>query len=114
MPTVEERISSLEAKVDAIADLRNAIGELRTDINRQFGEARADMNRQFDELRTDMNRRFGDVDRRFGDVDRRFEQLDRRIEILDQRMERHFMWMVGIQFTVLLAVIVALIQMSPR
>jgi chromosome segregation ATPase len=107
MPTVEERISSLEAKVDAIADLRHAIGELRTDMNRQFGEVRADMNRQFDELRTDMNRRFGDVDRRF-------EQMDRRIEILDQRMERHFMWMVGIQFTVLLAVIVALIQMSPR
>ena len=29
-------------------------------------------------------------------------------------MERHFMWMVGIQFTVLIAVIVALIRMSPR
>ena len=29
-------------------------------------------------------------------------------------MERHFMWMVGIQFTVLIAVIVALIETSAR
>jgi len=118
MPTVEERISSLEAKVDAIADLRNAIGELGTDLRSVVGELRTDMNRRFEELRTDMNRQFGevraDMNRRFSDVDRRFERMDRRTEILDQRMERHFMWMVGIQFTVLIAVIVALIQMAPR
>ena len=121
MPTVEERLSSLEGKMDAIAGLTAVIGDLRTDMNRQFGEVRTDMNRQFGELRTDMNRRFGEVNRRFDDVDRRFEQVDqryggleRRVEVLDQRMERHFMWMVGIQFTVLIAVIVALIQMAPR
>lgn len=107
MPTVEERISSLENKMDGIGDLKSMIGDLRADMNRQFGELRTDMNRRFEEARTD-------IDRRFGEVDRRFEKVDRRLEILDHRMERHFMWMVGIQFTVLLAVIVSLIQMAPR
>jgi hypothetical protein len=78
MPTVEERISAVETKVDAIA-------ELRTDMNRQFSEVRSDMDR-----------------------------LTRRVDVLDQRMERHFMWMVSIQFTVLIAVIVALIETSSR
>jgi nitrate/nitrite-specific signal transduction histidine kinase len=107
MPSVEERISSVEAKVDAIADIKVMVGELRADMNRQFSEVRADMNRQFTEVKADMNRRFGEVDNRFG-------QVDRRLEILDHRMERHFMWMVGIQFTVLIAVIVALIETSAR
>jgi hypothetical protein len=93
MPTVEERISAVEARVDAVAGLR-------TDMNRQFGELRTDMNRQFAEFRADMDRRFGEVR---GDMNR-----------LDQRVERHFMWMVGIQFSVLIAVIVALICLSPR
>jgi len=110
MPTVEERLSSLEGKMDAIAGLTAVIGDLRTDMNRQFGELRTDMNRRFGEV----NRRFDDVDRRFEQVDQRYGGLERRVEVLDQRMERHFMWMVGIQFTVLIAVIVALIQMAPR
>ena len=93
MPTVEERISAVEARVDAVAGLR-------TDMNRQFGELRTDMNRQFAEFRADMDRRFGEVR---GDMNR-----------LDQRVERHFMWMVSIQFSVLIAVIVALIRLSPR
>ncbi|MSO82832.1 MAG: hypothetical protein EXQ53_06005 [Acidobacteria bacterium] len=114
MPGVDERLASLEAKVDTIADLQSAISEFRADMTRQFGEVRADMDRRFGEVRADMNRRFDDVDRRFGDVDRRFDQVDPRYETLDQRMGRHFMWMVGIQFTVLIAVIVALIQMAPR
>jgi hypothetical protein len=129
MPTVEERISAVEAKVDAIADFRTEMirlftefktdmnrqfADVRTDMNRQFAEVRADMNRQFGEVRSDMDRRFTEVDRRFTEVDRRFTEVDRRAETLDQRMERHFMWMVGIQFSVLIAVIVALIQTSAR
>ena len=103
MPAVDERLASLEAKVDTLADLHSAISEFRAEMNRRFGE-----------LQTDMNRRFNEVDRRFGQVDQRFEEMDRRIEVLDQRMERHFMWMVGIQFSVLIAVIVALIQLAPH
>jgi hypothetical protein len=114
MPTVEERISAVEAKLDAVAELKAMIGEFRADVHRQFADVRTDMNRQFGELRSDMDRRFTEVDRRFNDVDRQFSERDRRIETLDHRIERHFMWMVGIQFTVLIAVIVALIETSAK
>lgn len=58
MPTVEERIAAVEAKVDAIADLKMMIGEFRADMTRQVGDVRTDMNRQFSEVRADMNRQF--------------------------------------------------------
>ena len=107
MPTVEERISAVEGKVDAIADLKVMVGEFRAEMFRQFTE----VDRRFTEVRSDLDRRFTEGR---SDIDRRFTAIDRRIEVLDQRMERHFMWMVGIQFTVLIAVIVALIQTSAR
>ena len=88
MPTVEERISAVEAKVEAIADLKTMIGELRADLHRMAGDLRTDMNQQFAQVRSDISR-------------------------LDERVDRHFMWMVGIQFSVLIAVIVALIRLSP-
>jgi hypothetical protein len=65
MPTVEERITAVEGKIDAIADLKAMLGEWRVDMNRQFSEVRTDM-------------------------DRRFSEVNRRVETLDQRMERHF------------------------
>ncbi len=88
MGTVEERLASLETRMDAIADFRadttRRFTELRTDMNRQF----ADVNRQFSELRDDMNRRF---------------------VALDEKTDRHFTWMVGTQIGVLLAVVGALV-----
>ena len=54
MPTVEERLASLEAKVDTMSDLRDLIAEVRGDMNGRFTE----MNVRFTELREDMNRRF--------------------------------------------------------
>ena len=47
MPSVEERLTSLEARVDAMSDLRTLIAELRTDTNARFAELRADMNARF-------------------------------------------------------------------
>ena len=100
MPTVEERITAVEGKIDAIADLRAVVGKFRADMRQELAAVRTEMRQQFAEVRTDLNRRS--------------EQVDRRLEVLDHRVERHFMWMVGIQFTVLIAVIVALIETSAR
>lgn len=95
MPTTDERIASLEARVDAMSDLRGLIAELRGDTNARFVELRADMNQRFAELRADMNGRFDDV--------------NRRLAALDQKGDRHFSWLVGTQVAVLLAVVGALI-----
>jgi chromosome segregation ATPase len=115
MGTVEERLASLEVRMDRMDDLHTAVAGLRDDVNRQFAEMRADMNGRLTELRTDMNRRFEQVDRRFEQVDRRFEQVDRRWEqtdgrflALESKIDRHFTWIVGIQMALMLAIIGAM------
>jgi uncharacterized coiled-coil protein SlyX len=45
-------------------------------------------------------------------VDRFREELAGRIEALDQRVAKQFIWLVGIQVMVLLAVISALLRVS--
>jgi SMC interacting uncharacterized protein involved in chromosome segregation len=118
-----ERLASLEARMDRMDDLHTLIVGLRGDMTSQFTGLRADMNRQFDlmnsrvdELRADMNRRFEQVDRRFDQVDRRFEQVesrfqqvDNRFQAFDVKVDRHFTWVIGIQMTLLLAVIGAMV-----
>ena len=38
MPTVDERLASLEVKVEAIADLRALLLEMRAEMNQRFGQ----------------------------------------------------------------------------
>jgi chromosome segregation ATPase len=106
MSTVEERLASLEARMDAMADLRTLITDIRGDANRQFTDLRGDTNRQFTELRGDMQRQLEVTLTQFtelrGDMNRRFEALD-------QKGDRHFTWVVGIQVALLLGVVGALV-----
>ncbi len=99
MGTVEERLASLETRMDAFADFR-------ADTTRRFTELRGDMNRQFAELRTDMNRQFADVNRQFTELR---DDMNRRFVALDEKGDRHFTWLVGTQVGVLLAVVGALV-----
>jgi tetrahydromethanopterin S-methyltransferase subunit G len=52
---------------------------------------------------------FATIYRRFDTIDRRFELIDQRLDTLDQKVSRYFVWLVGIQVSVLLAVIAALV-----
>ena len=45
------------------------------------------------------------IDRRFEAIDRRFEAIDRRFESLEQRFSRYFLWIIGIQISIFLAVL---------
>jgi len=97
MPTVEEPLASLEAKVETMSDLRSAITELREDMNGRFGQVDgrfAQVDARFIELRQDMNGRFDDV--------------NRRLSTIDEKGDRHFTWMVSTQVALLLAVVGAL------
>jgi uncharacterized protein (DUF3084 family) len=93
MPSVEERLAAVEAQVQdhthALSDVRDAIQHL---------EQR-------------MDARFDAIDQRFEANDRRFEALERRVDRLDDKVSRQFMWTVGIQITVLLAVVSAFAAM---
>jgi uncharacterized coiled-coil protein SlyX len=56
-----------------------------------------------------MDRRFHAVDLRFESVERRFENVERRLDSLEDKMSRHFVWLVGIQVTTLVAIVAALV-----
>ena len=82
--TLEERVAYLEGKVD--------------EHSRGFGEIR--------ELIMHLSSRIDALDQK---VDRFREELSRRLDALDEKFSRYFLWTIGIQITVLLAVIGALL-----
>ncbi|MFQ5845491.1 MAG: hypothetical protein ACE5JG_10950 [Planctomycetota bacterium] len=47
-------------------------------------------------------------DARFDGLERRFEAMDGLLRALDQKVSKQFYWVVGIQVTVLVAVVTAL------
>jgi uncharacterized coiled-coil protein SlyX len=91
MPTLEERVAYLEGQVSdhsrGLTEVRDAVRHL--------------------ELRIDA--RFEAVDRRFESIDRRFDTVDRRFESLEGKMSSQFVWLVGIQVTVLVTLVAALL-----
>jgi hypothetical protein len=100
MAATEERLASLEARMDRIDDLIALVRELRTD----------------------MNRRFDAVDRRFEAMDRKFEgkldavdtKFDGKFDRVSREMHLNFQWIVGIQLTILAAIVAALIEVVSR
>lgn len=88
MPTLEERVAALEAKVDghvvSTSDLRGTLAGLQEQ----------------------MHRRFERVDQRFAELQ---GQINQRFDAADQKVDRHFTWLVGIQVAVLVAVVGALV-----
>jgi hypothetical protein len=43
-------------------------------------------------------------------IDNRFEAIDRRFEAIDQKFSKYFLWIIGIQVSVLLAVIASMLR----
>ncbi len=90
MPTIEERLVSLETKVEMIGDLRTLIVDLRDEMIRRFEQ---------------VDRRFEQVDRRFEAIDRRFELVDQRFAQVNHRIDWHLTWLIGLQITLILGVL---------
>jgi len=93
MGSLEERVAYLEGRGEehaaAIGEVRADIRDFRTDL-RDF---RAEMNRDF---RAEMNQRF--------------DRIDAKFDRLEARFDSKFFWLIGFQFTTLLAVIAALLN----
>ena len=111
MPSVDERLASLEGRVDVMAHLPGVVSELRGDVNRQFTELRGDMNRQFTELRVEMRTRFSEANARITELR---DDVNRRIGSLDAKGDRHFVWLMGMMVTGFIAVIGALVGVVYR
>lgn len=85
LQSLEERVACLEGKVE---EHSRGFGKLR--------EAIRHLDQKVDRIREELAARIG--------------QVDLGIDALDQKVSRHFMWLVGIQIAVLLAVIGALLR----
>ena len=90
MRTAEERFLALEVES---AEQRVMVHSLEQSLG---------------EFRVDVNRRFDAVDQRFDAMDRRFDAMDRRFDALGKEMSVQFRWIVGLLFSVLIVVVVAL------
>ena len=106
MPSVEERVAYLEGRVEDQGRSVLSLGEGMTRL-----EARMDgLDLKIDRYREELA---GRIDALSQSVNARFEAMDRKIdrvsEDLSRKLSRHFVWLVGIQISVLLAVIGALL-----
>ncbi len=111
--TLEERVAYLEGKVEEHskiwADLKDMM--ISHDSKMIAFEQRIDkrfeaIDRRFETI----DRRFEAIERRFEAIDRRFEDIDKRFESIDQKFSRYFLWIIGIQVSVLLAIVASLLK----
>lgn len=112
MATVEERLATLEGRMDAMGDLRTLMSNLGDQMHRGFEELRGRLDHQtaaLRDLRGELGQETGalrvEVAELRGEMVRRFEHVEGRITTVDDRQDRHFTWLVGLQLTMMLAVI---------
>ena len=95
MPAFEERLAYVEGRMEEHSRSVDGIREALVSLERRN------------------DARFDGVDRRLDGVERRFNVLDSKIDLvrdaLDQKMSRHFLWLVGIEVTTLVAIVGALL-----
>lgn len=112
MAAAQERMATLEARVNAHAQALTAISDsiahLEQRVDLRFSQVDLRFS-QIDQRFSQVDQRFSEledrVDARFDAVDRRFERIDTRLDRLEDRMSRQFVWTVGILIT-MLAIIV--------
>ena len=106
MPTFDERLAYLEGRVEEHARNVDGIRDALVSLERRT-DAR------FDGLERRVDARLDGVDRRLDGVERRLNVMDVKIDltrdVLDQKMSRHFLCLVGIQVTTLVAILGALL-----
>jgi chromosome segregation ATPase len=103
MPTLEERVAYLEGKIEehsrAWEDLKDMIIHLDGRINALDGRINA--------LDQKVDRRIDALDVK---VERFREELSHRIDSLDQKFSRYFLWIIGIQVSIFLAIIASFLR----
>jgi hypothetical protein len=103
--SLEERISYMEGKVE---EHTRGFGDLTSRIDGVAARVES-LDQKVDRVYAQLSARIDALDQK---VDRLFALLSARIDALDQKISHQFMWMVGLQVAMLLAVIGALLRNS--
>jgi tetrahydromethanopterin S-methyltransferase subunit B len=117
MPSLEERVSYLEGrlqepgqKLDGIDRLDTRIGGLDGKLDTRINALDAKINA----LDAKMNRLDAKIDAQIARLDTKIDalahRLDSRIDALDAKISRQFTWLAGMQVATLLAIVGALIR----
>jgi chromosome segregation ATPase len=123
--TLEVQVAYLRGKVEehsqGYADIREAIQRLTervTFLDQKVDRFRDELSGRIDALDQRLSGRIDALDQKMDrfreELSGRIEALDQRlsgrIDALDQKVSRQFLWLIGVQVTVLLAVIGALLR----
>lgn len=108
MPTtLEERVAYLEGKVEehsgAWEDLKDMMIHLNEKVDRRVDA----LDQKVDNFREELSGRINALDRK---LDSRVDSLDSKINALDQKFSRYFLWIIGIQVTIFLAIIATFLK----
>ncbi len=104
--TLEERVAYLEGKVEEHSKVWSDLKDMMVNHDSKMIAFEQRIDKRFEAI----DRRFEAIDRRFEVIDRRFEAIERRIDTLDQKFSKYFLWMIGIQVSVLLAIIATMLR----
>jgi hypothetical protein len=83
----------------AFLTVREELGRFQAQVDARFNAVDARF--------TALEQRF---DARFNAVDARFNTVDTRFTSLEEKMSTQFLWIIGIQVTVLIAVVAAMLS----
>jgi hypothetical protein len=98
VPTLGERVSYLEGRVEEHARQTDGIRDALSALERRFDARVQGLERRLD-ARCDA------FDARMDRLDDRMDRLEGRMDRLDDKMSRQFVWLAGVQVTTLAAVL---------
>jgi ABC-type phosphate transport system auxiliary subunit len=103
MPTVEERLAYIEGRVE---EHTRSMEEFRSGVLR-LDQRMDSLDQKVDRVRDELASRIEAVR---GELTSRCDRIELRLDGLDQKLSRGFYWLVGMQFTILLAIVGTLLQ----
>ncbi len=93
--SLEERVAYLEGKVEehsrAWEDLKDTIIHLDQKVDRRIDA----LDQKVDRFREELSSKIDALD----------QKVNGRIDALDQKLSKYFLWIIGVQITVFLAII---------
>jgi chromosome segregation ATPase len=98
--TLEERVAYLEGKVEEHSRLGSELREMILHLDQKV-----------DRFREELSSRIEALDQRLsGRIEALDQRLSGRIEALDQKFSRYFLWIIGVQVTIFLAIIATFLR----